>query len=150
MAAKPDYGVVLEDARVDGRNLVFPRRDGSDIRVPLDSDGNFDLSDLGGDKLPPGVTRKAKPFEEKRAWHMGILLAAQELGLDMDKAEVDLPHGFIRLRNASGLVRQIPVDKEGYFYIDWCIPPTIRDLRETRFSSCFGKTRCAWKGRQKA
>jgi class 3 adenylate cyclase/CHASE2 domain-containing sensor protein len=123
-AANPDYGLVLEEARVEGRNLVFPRRDGSDIKVPLDDNGNFDVADVGADKLPPGTPRKARPFEEKRAWHMGILLAARELGLDMDRAEVDLPHGMIRLRNSSGLARQIPVDKDAYFYIDWCIPPT--------------------------
>jgi adenylate cyclase len=55
---------------------------------------------------------------------MGILLAARDLDLNLEEAEVDLPHGLITLRNRAGLVREIPVDKEGYFYIDWCIPPT--------------------------
>ena len=124
IAADPDLGVELDQARIAARELIFQRRDGSEIKMPLDENGNFDLADIFGDKLPEGMPRKAKPFEQKRAWHMGILLGARELGLDVDHAEVDLKHGVITMRNSQGLVRKIPVDHDGYFYIDWCIPPT--------------------------
>ena len=67
---------------------------------------------------------KAKPFTVERVWHMGIVLAAQELKLDLDHAEVDLPHGKIILRGAGGVVRTIPVDSRGYFYIDWRLTPS--------------------------
>ena len=57
---------------------------------------------------------------------MGIVLAAQELKLDLANAEVDLPHGKITLRGANGVERVIPVDADGYFYMDWRLTPTIR------------------------
>jgi adenylate cyclase len=61
---------------------------------------------------------------------MGIVLAAQELKLDLDHADVDLPHGRITLRGANHVERVIPVDAEGYFYIDWRL--TKDDPRLTR------------------
>ena len=54
---------------------------------------------------------------------MGIVLAAQELKLDLQNAEVDLPRGKIILRGANGIERIIPVDRDGYFYIDWRLKP---------------------------
>ena len=61
--------------------------------MPLDADGNFDLADFVGDNIPKGWKRHDKPFE--RIWDMGIVIAAQELKLDLDHAEIDLPHGRI-------------------------------------------------------
>jgi adenylate cyclase len=121
--ADPGYGIDLSLARVETRAIVLPRLTGDEIRVPLDDNGNFDLTDFYGDKLPPGMARKARPFTEERAWHMGIALAARELGIDLSKAEVDLPHGRITLHGAGGIERVIPVDSQGFFYIDWCFPP---------------------------
>ncbi len=120
--ADPDLGIDLNKARIEPAQIVLPRREG-DIKVPLDPDGNFDLADFGGEKLPPGVARKAKPFTEERVWHMGVVLAARELKLDLEHAEVDLPHGRITLRGPGGLQRTIPVVAAGFFYLDWCMPP---------------------------
>ena len=122
-AADPEFGVDLDKARVEASQVVLPRGGGDDIKVPLDREGNFDLAAFGGENLPPGVARKAKPFTEERLWHMGVVLAARELQLDLAKAEVDLKHGQIALRGAGGVERIIPVDTEGFFYIDWCLPP---------------------------
>ena len=119
----PAYGVDLHQARIGVHHIILPRRDLGDIKVPLDSDGDFDLRDFAGASLPPGLEPKAKPFTESRVWHMGIVLAARELNLDLSKAEINLPRGQIILRNASGFQRVIPVDAEGYFYIDWSITP---------------------------
>jgi hypothetical protein len=84
--ADPEFGVDLRLARVEPGQVVLPRRGADDIKVPLDREGNFDLAAFGGENLPPGVARKAKPFTEERLWHMGIVLAAQELKLDLAKA----------------------------------------------------------------
>ena len=108
MAANPEFGVDLDQARVESGRVVLPRRGARRHQVPLDQEGNFDLADFGGDKLPPGVARKAKPFTEERLWHMGIVLAAQELKLDLAKAEVDLKHGRITLRGPGGVERDHP------------------------------------------
>jgi class 3 adenylate cyclase/CHASE2 domain-containing sensor protein len=130
VAADPEFGVDLDRARVEAGQVVLPRVGGDDIKVPLDSEGNFDLAAFGGENLPPGVARKAKPFTEERLWHMGVVLAARELQLDLAKAEVNLKQGRITLRGAGGVERVIPIDAEGYFYIDWCMPPNHLALRQ--------------------
>jgi adenylate cyclase len=108
----------------------LPRRGAEDIKVPLDREGNFDLADFGGDRLPVGTARRAKPFTEERLWHLGIVLAAQGLGLDLAGAQVNLQQGRITLRGPNGLERVIPVDAKGYFYIDWSMPPNHPQLTQ--------------------
>ena len=88
----------------------------------MDAETNFELADFVGDKLPPG-SAKAKAFTDERVWHMGIVLAAQELELDLAHADVDLPEGSITLHGTNGVERVIPVDADGYFYVDWRLTP---------------------------
>jgi class 3 adenylate cyclase/CHASE2 domain-containing sensor protein len=123
LAADPELRVDLDRARVEGGQVILPRLNGDEGKVPLDREGNFDLATFGVEHLPPGMAQKAKPFTEERLWHMGVVLAARELQLDLAKAEVDLKQGRITLRGAGGVERVIPVDSEGYFYINWCLPP---------------------------
>lgn len=121
IAADPQFGVDLNHFRVEPKQLVLLRSNADNITIPLDDDGNFDVTAFLT-KLPAGMPARAKPFVEQRIWHMGIVLAAQELNLDLDKAEVDLAHRKIVLRGANGVERVIPVDKNGYFYVDWSVP----------------------------
>ncbi|HEX4645027.1 MAG TPA: adenylate/guanylate cyclase domain-containing protein, partial [Verrucomicrobiae bacterium] len=116
----PGYGVDLRRARIEPRQIILPRSEGDPIRIPLDEQGRFDLLDFS-DKVPAGMARRQKPFTEERIWHMGIVLAAQALKLDLPGARVDLKRGRITLRGADGVERTIPVDAEGYFYINWCM-----------------------------
>jgi len=145
--ADPEFGVDLRQARLEPRQVVLPRPGGDDIKVPLDQEGNFDLADFAGDKLPPGVARKAKPFTEERLWHMGIVLAAQELALDLAKAEVDLQRGRITLRGARGMERVIPVDAEGCFCIDWSLPPNHPRLTQEAIQELLLQDRLRLDGR---
>ena len=147
LAADPEFGVDLDQARVESGQVVLPRRGADDIKLPLDREGNFDLAAFGGENLPPGVLRKAKPFTEERLWHMGIVLAAQELKLDLAKAEVDLEHGRITLRGAGGVERSIPVDADGYFYIDWCLPPNHPQLTQEAIQGVLWQDRLRLDGR---
>ncbi|HWX22936.1 MAG TPA: adenylate/guanylate cyclase domain-containing protein [Candidatus Binatia bacterium] len=144
-----EYAVDLAQARVRPRQIVLPRpKELGDIKIPLDADGNFDLADFGGDKLPPGAAPKAKPFTDERVWHMGLVLAAHELGLDLAHAQIDLTNGWITLRSPGGLERVIPVDRDGYFYIDWCLPVedprltkgAVQDLLAQQHSRLLGET----------
>lgn len=121
--ADPGYGVDLRMAKIAGKTLVLPRSNGENITFPLDDDGQFALADFYGDKLPEGLPEKAKPFFDQRVWHMGVALAARELGLDLDKAQVDFKKGVISLSGTNGQRRVIPIDHSGCFYIDWCMPP---------------------------
>ncbi|MGA2870743.1 MAG: CHASE2 domain-containing protein, partial [Verrucomicrobiota bacterium] len=125
-SAARHFGINLDQARIEPDRIILPQPGGKDVVVPLDASGNFDLTDFVGDKIPQGWKRYDKPFE--RIWDMGIVIAAQELKLDLDHAEMDLPHGFIRFHGANGIERTIPVDAQGYFYIDWRITPTSTNL----------------------
>ncbi|HZR17187.1 MAG TPA: adenylate/guanylate cyclase domain-containing protein [Verrucomicrobiae bacterium] len=124
MEADPDFGVDLHKARIEPRRIVLPRSEGGDITVPLDPGGNFDLADFIGTNIPPGLARWARPFQEERAWHMGLVIAARQLGVDLSAAQIDLANGRIVLRGKNGVERIIPVDKEAGFFIDWCLPPS--------------------------
>jgi class 3 adenylate cyclase/CHASE2 domain-containing sensor protein len=128
LEADPDFGVDLQKARVEPNQIVLPRYENQDIVIPLDQQGNFSLTDLAGPNLPSGLPAKARPFTEKRVWHMGIVIAARALGLDLDKAEIDLDQSRITLRGPNGIQRVIPVDQNGFFLIDWCMPPNHPQL----------------------
>jgi class 3 adenylate cyclase len=124
LEADPEYGVDLRKARIEANQIILPQANGGKIMVPIDTQTNFELADFVGDKLPPGAPSKAQAFTDERVWHMGIVLAAQELGIDLAHADVDLPNGRITLQGSNGLVRVIPVDADGYFYVDWRLRPT--------------------------
>ena len=69
--------------------------------------------------LPEGFPDKIVPYQDFRAWSMGILLAAYELKLDVNKPSIE--PGLIVLHGPNGITRSIPVDDQGYFYIDWSL-----------------------------
>ena len=121
-SAARQFAINLENARIEPDKILLPQPDDKDITVALDRDGNFDLTDFVGDKIPKGWKRRDKPFE--RVWDLGIVMAAQDFKLDLDHADVDLPRGKIVLHGANGVERTIPVDAKGYFYINWQLMAT--------------------------
>ena len=136
----PDYGVDLNKVIVRTNEITLIRSEGLEpIKVPLDRDGNFDLRDFVGTNTPAGMARYAKPFVESRTWHMGIALAAKALGVDLDQAEVELEKGRITLHGANGVQRIIPVDADGYFYINWCLTPNDRHLTTDSFEAVIAR-----------
>lgn len=129
LQAADEYGLNLEKAHFEGKTLVVPCQTTGEIKVPIDDQGNFDLADFVGEKIPPGMPRKSPPYTQRHAWHMGVVLAAAELGLDLDNANIDLPHRQIVLKGRGDVQRIIPVDQDCYFYVDWSIPPNDPRLR---------------------
>lgn len=121
--ADPGYGVDLRRARCEPGRIVLPRVNGEEIVIPVDAENRFELADFVGDRLPPGVPPKARAFTDERVWHMGVVLAARALGLDLERAEVDPERGRVVLRATNGVERVIPVERDGTFWIDWCLPP---------------------------
>ena len=75
--------------------------------------------DISTERDSDGVLRRARAFDSQGIWDMGIVLAALELNLDLAHPDLDLAHGRITLHGAKGVERVIPVDRDGYFYIDW-------------------------------
>ncbi len=127
--ADPDYAVDLSNVRIESNQVVLIRPlELRPIVIPL-TNGLFDMRDFVGDKIPEGMQRFARPFTDERVWNMGIVLAAQELKLDLDHADVDLKHGRITLRGPNGVQRIIPVDKDGFFYINWTMTMEDQNLQ---------------------
>jgi class 3 adenylate cyclase/CHASE2 domain-containing sensor protein len=151
------YGVDLSQAMFEAGKIILPRRNDQPIVVSVDGENRFELADFWGSALPPGTAPRAKAFEFDRVWHMGIVLAARMLELDLENPTVDLPHGRIVLHGAHGLTRTIPVDSEGYFYINWelaAIDPRLQQapfetlLREHQARTVQGVASSnAWQGR---
>ena len=124
IADDPELAVNLTNAIFAPGKIILPQTGlTNSIEIPVDAENNFTLADFGVEKLPPGVAPTAKAFTTERVWHMGILLAAQQLKLDLAKSTVDLPGGKIILHGANGLERVIPVDADGYFLVDWRLTP---------------------------
>jgi class 3 adenylate cyclase/CHASE2 domain-containing sensor protein len=128
--ARPDqYNLDLDRATVMPGKIILPQKDSTNsVAIPIDAQTNFALADLLGSPLPAGAPPKAKAFSDDIVWHMGIMLAAQQLGLDLAKADIDLAHGKIILRGPNGVERIIPVDDQGYFYVDWRLTPNDPQL----------------------
>ena len=122
--AAAQFDLDLDHAQFAPGKIILPQTGTTNfVTIPVDVENNFELADFVGDKLPPGVAPKAKALTDERVWHMGIVLAAQELKLDLQNAKIDLPRGKIILRGANGVERVIPADADGYFYIDWRLTP---------------------------
>ncbi len=123
--AASDFDLDLAKVKFTRGKIILPQIGTTNVvEVPVDAENNFNVTDFVGDKIPPGLTPTAKAFTDERVWHMGVVLAAQDLKLDLAHADVDLSHGRITLQGSNGLVRVIPVDADGYFYVDWRLKPT--------------------------
>jgi class 3 adenylate cyclase/CHASE2 domain-containing sensor protein len=126
----PEIRGDLERAIIHPGKILIPQIGTTNlIEIDVDSENYFQVADFGGQPLP-GMSPKAKAFTSQRIWHMGIVIAAQQLRLDLARAETDLPHGRITLTGAGGIRRVIPVDHDGFFYVDWRLAP--EDLRLVR------------------
>jgi len=103
IAKNADYGISLDDARIETNSLIFGRdsRLGPPVVVNLDQDGNFDATEFLN-RIPADMTRFMKPFTETRVWHMGIVLAARQLKLDLANPVIEPDKGRITLRGPGG------------------------------------------------
>jgi len=120
LAADPQIAADLDNARFAPGKILLPQTGSTNvIEIAVDAENNFHVADFLGDPLPSSVAPVAKAFTTQRIWHMGVVLAAQELQLDLARADVDLPHEKITLRGANGVVREIPVDRAGTFLVNW-------------------------------
>ncbi|MBU6402052.1 MAG: adenylate/guanylate cyclase domain-containing protein, partial [Verrucomicrobia bacterium] len=126
-------GWVLTNATVAGGQVLIPTPAGTNAVIRLSAGGYYDPAELPQrlEEQTRLAQRKVrllrKAFTDERVWHMGIVLAARELDLDLARATVDLPHGRITLHGPHNQTRVIPVDAQGRFLIDWTI--TLRDPR---------------------
>ncbi len=133
--ADKSYGVDLTNVRFDPGAIVLRRTNGlDDIFVPVDAENMVDLT-VFSTNLPPGSPKRSKAFTVERVWHMGIVLAARALHLDLATAQVDFPGGKIVFQGPNNLVRTLPVDANGFFFINWEIPPSDARLTTDTFEN---------------
>lgn len=113
----PEYDMNLKKAKVAASGITVSSPADS-VTIPLNTNGEFDITGLW--QIPPNEPTHARPFAVQRFWHMGIVLAAHAMQLDLERAEITPRQ--VTLRGPGGLVRKIPLDREGNFLIDWCLP----------------------------
>lgn len=117
----------LSRARVQPEQILFPAPEGREQSVALTNDNQFDpaglVAELTGQKRPAGTPVRARAFTRVRCWHMGIVMAARALKLDLDSARIEPEKGRIVLSGAGGITRTIPIDAQGRFYVDWSLTP---------------------------
>jgi len=119
-AAYPEISADLEHATFAPGKILLPQIGTTNIiAIPVDAEASFSVADFVGNKLPPGLAPRAQAFTTRRVWHMGVLIAAQALNLNLEKATVDLPGGKIIFPGEHGNERIIPVDANGYFWVNW-------------------------------
>ncbi len=139
-------GVDLTKTRIETNHIIFVRRRGDEeIIFPLDKNNHFETTNLYPHPRA-GIPLTFPPFTPFRAWSMGIVLAARELGLDLDHPE--FKPGEITLHGKGGVTRTIPVDAAGYFYTDWSL--TINDprLEEGAFEELLERYNARAKGKE--
>jgi class 3 adenylate cyclase len=130
----------LDHAQVSSNQVVFPVPRGRGFVLPLTEDGLFAPSDVSARRPRSGLVRLQPPFRDARVWHMGIVLAALDLGLDLDRAVVELDKRRITLRGTNGVRRVLPLDRQGRFLIEWTLRPNDPRLTQEAFESLVGKS----------
>jgi class 3 adenylate cyclase/CHASE2 domain-containing sensor protein len=124
----------LQKTQVSSNELVFGQGTKTN-RVSLTEDRLFNPYELTGGKPPGGFVRLAQAYEDVRVWHLGIVLAAMELGADVSRANVDLERGRITLWPTNGAPRVLPVDGEGRMLVDWTMSLNDPRLMQEAFES---------------
>ena len=133
---KDSRGLNLEEAEIRSDTIIFRDASTNSYWLKLNSNGEYNLLTLTEDILPDyaeGVKetvleeeRWRKPYEDLHAWHMGVLMAAAEVGLDLSNAKIEPRQVFIP--GTNGTDRTIPLDHRGYMYVDWSMPGTDERL----------------------
>lgn len=126
-SAAADYGVDLDRAVIRTNQIILTPADGSTVTVALDAEGCFKVADFVGEPLPPGLAPKAKPFTDRRVWHLGIVLAAAELGLNLDRAIIRPEQIFLP---GETVERIIPLAAGGWIPINWALDTASPQLRK--------------------
>ncbi|HKQ36555.1 MAG TPA: adenylate/guanylate cyclase domain-containing protein [Verrucomicrobiae bacterium] len=118
----------LEQARVRTNRILFPKADGTFDTLPITDTGLFNPADLSGQQKEGGLFFLRAAYEDVRVWHMGVTMAAMDLGLDLAAAQIELDKGRIVLGGSNGVSRIIPVDQQARMLIEWTIPPNYPQL----------------------
>ncbi len=116
-----EAGFDLNKTEIGQGKLVFHLPGERLVSVDLTSSSQIDVTELvekiTGEK-PTEKLPTVQPFETKRVWQLGIVMAAQQLGADLSKAKVE--EGLITITGSNTVVK-LPIDSRNRFYIDWSL-----------------------------
>jgi class 3 adenylate cyclase/CHASE2 domain-containing sensor protein len=152
----------VHDVVIDTNRVLFPQEGRTPIVIPIEPDGTFEMAKLlevaNNEKFPLGMKRKGLAFRRMRVWDLGIAMASHYLGIDLNAAEI-IPGKSIQLRGTNDLRREISIDKENRFYIDWSLEApddprihheSFHSLLDRHYKRTVGKTNDlenVWRGR---
>lgn len=133
------WGWDLREAELKRGKITIPLGDGTKRILLIDPERNFNLhslyKELTGEDPPPGTSPAGRAFTPIRTWQTGIVLAARELGLDLDHAVVQPERGRIIFNGTNGTRLVLPVDREARFYVDWSMTPYHKSLTRESIES---------------
>lgn len=132
LLAQTEFGVDLEKAVIKPGSITLPRVGEQPVVVELDAHGQFAPADFVGEAQAHRFPARAKPFMDRRVWHMGLALAAAELGLNLDQAEME-PHQIVL--TGPGVQRIVPLDSDGCIPIEWSLDIRSPMLRKEALES---------------
>ena len=147
LADNPEYGINLDQARIEKRRIVLPRKGGKEILVPLE---------------PPRQFRRGRLWRQSTAAGHGALRQALHRGARLahghrfGRAGPGAQPGQSRGGHAPGanysarpgqFDRVIPLDAQGYFLVNWCLPPEHPALTRQSVRSLLLQDRLRLKGR---
>lgn len=150
-----DAGLPTEQAIVEKSRIYWQEKslDGSPpqilFEIELDDQGRFDVLnpkfdyDGQSDEFVVnsfGGIRYHKPFEEKSFWHMGFLMAASQINLQLDKAEFMPDSHQIHIPDSQGNILKIPLDAENNMVINWKLRIDSPQIPKASLSDFFDST----------
>lgn len=148
LAAMPEIAADLSRAKLLPGKIVLPQIGvTNEIEIAVDAQNRFQLADFLGDSVPPGMPTSAPAFTERRIWHLGVVMAAQALKLNLATAQVNLSRGEILLSGPTGVERVLPVDREGFFYVDWRLSAADQRMVRAPVESLLAQDRLRLLGR---
>lgn len=127
-------GYPLSEAIISKDSIYWEEEDmetGAVVRafeMKLDEDGNFDVLDPAldfgaatSDQIIQyfGNQRFHKPFEIERFWHMGFVMAAESLKLNLPQTKILKSQSQLEIPAEDGKKYIFPLDEEGFFIIPW-------------------------------
>ncbi|MEQ2009161.1 MAG: CHASE2 domain-containing protein [Limisphaerales bacterium] len=144
LAEKHDFDLSRTIIR-PGKSITLSDGKQRQMEIPLQPDNTYDVgafkSRLPDERGEPPGANMGRAYREVTAWHMGIVMAAAELGLDLDRAKTDAARGLLLIPGTNGVDRAIPVDKGGFFYVDWSIKHDDSRLTVENFTGVLAKER---------
>lgn len=82
----------------------------------------FSIGHATADRDEDGILRRAAAFKTDpdfgRIWHMAIVMAARVLDIELEKSVIE-PNRILFKDAVGNTVREMPVDEDGFFYINW-------------------------------